>query len=179
MKTVKQSFMERADHACLMEAYVGASLSREGLYVLHTPLFEASKKNDRDILMNELSDLYVYSFNRQCAGEGPCTMIEVKSSAKGIHVVDEPHGVLLCSAKSFYRKTQVLSLNQTQVPCIYAFVDAAANIRFIPKGLPIDVIPWEDRSRGEKYDVVVALCQRSDFMTVKEVADGIKKDLGT
>lgn len=175
MKTVRQSFLERADHACLMEAYVGAQLSREGLYVLHTPLFEAMTEEGRRILMYEASDLLVY---RKPIDSGVGVPIEVKSSSGGIHLVnnERAHGVLLCSAASYYRKYTVAAGNST--PCIYAFVDGGANVRMLPPGLPITVLPWKDRTRNEDYDVVVALCGRRDFMTVKEVADGIKQDLG-
>lgn len=176
MKTVRQSFLERADHACLMEAYVGAQLSREGLYVLHTPLFESMTEEDKRTLMYDVSDLLFY--RKPIAWNDTGVQVEVKSSSGGIHLVnnERAHGVLLCSAKSYFRKCTAEGIGKT--PCIYAFVDGGANVRLLPAGLPIEVLPWEDRSRGEKYDVVVALCDRRDFMTVKEVADGIKQDLG-
>lgn len=153
-----------------MEAYVGCLFSRQGLYVLHTPLFEAITEEDKRTLMYDVSDLLIY--RKPIAWNDEGVHVEVKSSTGGIHLVnnERAHGVLLCSANSFRRKYGALA----ETPCVHAFVDGGANVRLLPAGLPVAVIPWKDRTRDELYDVVVALCNRRDFMTVKEVADGIK-----
>ncbi len=97
-KRFSKSFLQRADEACFFEAYVGASLARNGLYVIHQPM-------GLGLYHDPLKSL---SWDLEVAANGmldPVLPLECKSRSVGFSgPEDYPHqDVRVCSQKWFLK----------------------------------------------------------------------------
>ena len=90
---VSDSFRGRADAAAYWEAWVGAVLSRAGLYTEHYPFYVAPGHDSTDY--SQTWDLNV----RATKSETPCTEVEVKSvNLEFTSAKDYPYSsVIVCS----------------------------------------------------------------------------------
>lgn len=168
---VSQSFRDRADKAAFTEAWVGAVLSRMGLYTLHYP-FEIDDGKDH----SQTFDLTVSSddpLNIDCWGESACEQVDVE--IKGLSLTftcpeDYPFkDVLVCSQNNFLRKWP----GSSRVGRDFLLVSCTGHIVWLPKRTEItlnhNVL---DKTRNELYQAVRA--NKADLKTVKEFVVYVK-----
>lgn len=143
-EVVSESFKRRADSAAFWEAWVGAVLSRAGLYTLHHP-FTIAKNYTEVREHGQTWDLEAWSENRNQL------KIEVKSvNLTFLGPVSHPHDdVNLCSKKSFDRKGWVDVLGRD-----FLIVSrATGSIVWVPEGSIVDFSDTFDSDRKEKFAI--------------------------
>ena len=97
---ISESFQQRADSAAFYEAWVGAMLSRRGMFTLHHPFTTVGETGNP-------ASFYAHTWDLDVSPDNVVfTKIEVKSvNLKFTEPNDYPHlGVLVCSESSYVRK---------------------------------------------------------------------------
>ncbi len=189
---VSQSFRDRADSAAFYEAWVGAVLTRAGLYVTLHP-FEIDGKDhgkswDLDVFVEPghlISDRRKIKSLSKPRGSvrTEAVPVEVKSLSLKFHNVDDyPFGtVIVCSQNNFLRKWP--GKQQTQRDFLLVST-RTGSIVWIPKHTAVtlghDVL---DGTRNELYKTVVVnkrqLCPFQDFIEyVKETSEKASHTIG-
>jgi len=172
-RAFSKSFVNRADYAAFWEAWVGAMLSRQGMYTLHYPFTLIEETGLPKSHYAHAWDLSVGV--PRSTGHAPLNWslhLEVKSvNLKFSFHGDYPHnGVLVCSKPSWDRKWP----NSPHTVRDFMMVSrVTGNAVWLPTGSLVEVVEVTDKSRGEKYRCMAAhkSCLRSfeDFVaTVKD-----------
>lgn len=150
--TISESFKRRADSAAFFEAYVGAKLSRAGLWVIHHP-FTLAAETGRDRLSYAQSvDLTVTSGEYDPVSY-PETHIDVEVKSSGVSFEDDPstyptEGILVCSKLSWERKWGSDLHTQRD----FLFVSRkTGDIIWLPEGALCIPRLVTDRTRNESY----------------------------
>lgn len=157
-----KSFLSRLDESTFWEAYVGATLSRMGLYVTHQPM---DLKQDR----KDFEDCAT-SFDLEVSMDGLFgKRIEVKSMRRF-----EPEKgtdlVFVCSLSNFRKKFVTGVLNRD-----FLMVDKSdGSIHWLPIHGPIQFSERYDSSRDELFRTVVA--HKGCFRSLDAFLNGIKDE---
>lgn len=154
---VSQSFRDRADSAAFYEAWVGAVLSRAGLYTLHHP-FQIDGKDhsqswDLDVSFSHPGTLH-YDSRDVRSLRSSSVPVEVKSlSLTFLNTDSYPFDhVLICSQSSWLRKWPGTGTVQRDFLLVSRPTGA---IVWIPKGTPVTLgHPVHDKQRNETYKAV-------------------------
>lgn len=154
MKGVSQSFIDRADSAAFYEAWVGATLSRAGLYTLHHPFKIDGKDHGQtwDLDVGAYPPSLVYSDHKQPVED--MTPVEVKSVNLSFH---DRHSypfemLLICSQNSWQRKWP--GRDKTQRDFLFVSRKTGA-ILWLPKGVCVELgVEVVDMGRSEVYKAV-------------------------
>ncbi len=149
LRTVSQSFRDRADSAAFYEAWVGSVLARAGLYTVHHPFLIDGKDH------GETWDLDVSSDNPRCWCEKYGGLIKRNVEVKSLSVSFEnaqqyPYEtVLVCSQNSWLRKWPAKDTVQRD----FLLVSKPTGcICWIPAGSPVELgVLVTDKSRNETY----------------------------
>lgn len=166
---VSDSFRGRADAAAYWEAWVGAVLSRAGLYTEHYPFYITDGPGGIDY--SQTWDLNVANEPVAHAGFGS-VQVEVKSvNLEFTSVRNYPRpDVMVCSQNSFLRKWP----GRGTVGRDFLFVSRiTGNVVWLPKDSPISVgHVTHDRTRNEVYKTVHA--RRSDLRDLVDFIEEVK-----
>jgi hypothetical protein len=155
-KAFSKSFVSRADSAAFWEAWVGAMLSRHGLYTLHYPftlieetgLPKSHYAHAWDLSVTSSIDELLGSPGHKKPIELEVKSVNLKFSFHG----DYPHnGVLVCSKPSWDRKWPFEDHTCRDFLLVSRQTGAAV---WIPIGCPTGIVEVTDKSRGEKYRCV-------------------------
>lgn len=171
-KGVSASFAERANEAAFWEAWVGAILTRSGLYVVQHP-FNLAREDQ------EVSD-FAHSWDLDVATTNPCDFgdedgvtvpVEVKSVNKTFETPESwpmPE-LIVCSFASHYRKWP--GTDRTQRDFLFASRYTGA-IVWLPRGTKLTISEVTDPDRDETYRVVRA--SRDDLRALDVFAQSVK-----
>ncbi len=160
-----QTFAGRADRAAFWEAWVGAVLSRAGLYTLHHPFTLTSEtgKSNADYAHSFDLDVWVEPQNELS------TEVEVKSlNLTFNNSLNYPYeSLMVCSQSSWLKKWP----GKDKVQRDFLFVSRATGaIVWLPVGSPVTMgHETVDSKRGETYKTVQA--KSSDL---KELCDFVE-----
>lgn len=151
---LSESFMARANEAAFWEAWVGAVLSRAGLWTVHHP-FTLAESADK------VSD-YGHTWDLDVGTQDPAThrgdawQVEVKSTNKTFTGPDDwgTPDLLVCSQASFLRKWP----GRDKVGRDFLFVSRYTGaVVWLPINTPVTLNHDQyDHGRGELYSVVKA-----------------------
>lgn len=171
---LSKSFMERANEAAFWEAWVGAILSRAGLYTVHHPFTLADGAEKLSEYANTW-DLDVSAGN-PCNLEDACELpVEVKSMNKTFTCPEDyPYDdLLVCSQASFQRKWP--GMDHTCRDFLFVSRYSGA-VLWLPAGAPVTLNheQW-DHDRGEVYRVVKA--DKSQLRDISAFVAYVKEDL--
>lgn len=171
MRSVSESFRNRADSAAFWEAWVGACLTRGGLYVVLQPWEIDGKDHSQNY------DLTVGS--HQTVGEvggaylTKAIEVEVKSlSLEFNSPEDYPYDeVLVCSKSSFDRKAGRHNLYNIYTDFFLVSTETGS-ILWLPKGTEIGTKVVTDRERDETYQSVT--CRKKDLRYLSDFIEMVK-----
>jgi len=163
---VSKSFLDRADSAAFYEAWVGAVLSRAGLYTLHHPFVA-----DGGDYHGQSWDLDVHPSTPYGNYDGLIdwkVSVECKSLSLTFYNVDTyPFDeVLVCSQNSWLKKWPGKDTTQRD----FLFISRpTGSILYLPRSSPVSLgVEVFDRSRSEAYKAVSTkkenLQELSDFI---------------
>ena len=141
---ISESFKERADGSAFYEAWVGAMLSRGGLYSVHHPFTLATETGNTVAFYASSWDLDVSPDNKVFLP------VEVKSvNLKFCEPNDYPHlGVLVCSDASWQRKWKGKETTQRDFIMVSRLTGHAV---WLPRGSETGVTQVTDVARNESY----------------------------
>lgn len=142
--TISDSFKARADTSAYWEAWVGAVLSRSGLYSVHHPFTLAAETG------NPLS-FYAHSWDLDVSPDNLVfTPAEVKSvNLRFTEPNDYPHlGVLVCSDASWRKKWPGKDTTQRDFLMVSR---STGSVIWLPKGSDTGITMVTDKSRKETY----------------------------
>lgn len=170
MRSVSESFRNRADSAAFWEAWVGACLTRGGLYCVLQPWEIDGKDHSQNY------DLVVYRDEfRIIKPEEPSGLfnVEVKSlSLEFNSPEDYPYDeVLVCSKSSFDRKAGVHNLYNLYTDFFLVSVETGS-ILWLPEGTEIGTKVVTDRERDETYQSVT--CRKKDLRYLSDFIEMVK-----
>lgn len=163
---ISESFKERADSSAFYEAWVGAMLSRAGLYTLHHPFtLMAETGNPASFYAN------TWDIDVRIPGSEVFVPVEVKSvNLRFTLPNDYPHlGCLVCSYSSFSKKWPGELTTKRDFLMVSRSTGA---IIWLPWGTPIGLQQVTDKSRGESYECVSA--DKSYLMPFESFVTAIK-----
>lgn len=147
--TVSESFKKRADSAAFYEAWVGAVLSRAGLYTVHYPFTIAT---DHTSIAT-----YGHSWDLDVGGDlSSFITVDVKSLSQTFRTpTDYPFKeVIVCSQANFIKKWPGAS--HTGRDFLFVSRETGA-ILWLPIGSPVELgHEVHDKSRNELYKAVKA-----------------------
>ena len=161
MKGVSKSFQDRSDSAAFFEAWVGATLSRAGLYTLHHPFVcdggsYHGHSWDLDVFAAEPQTLRLTQStdNPPNTPLGVGVRVEIKSlSLNFLNAEQYPYpDVLVCSQNSWLRKWP--GANVTKRAFLMVSKPTGA-IVYLPEGSPVEMgVEVTDKTRNEVYKAV-------------------------
>lgn len=157
-------FASRANEAAFWEAWVGAVLSRCGLYTVHHPFTLASNIGQ----IHEYAHTWDLDVSTVHPAEWeylPPTETEVKSlNLSFTGPEDYPHAsVLVCSYASHKRKWK----NAMKVLRPFLLVSrVTGSVVYVPVGTKLKVVDVRDNDRGEEYAAVS--CRKEDLRGLKD-----------
>lgn len=170
---LSNDFRERADSAAFYEAWVGAVLSRAGLWTLHHP-FTIAESAEEVTGYAQTWDLDVGSYDVQSHYGVWGTPVEVKSVNLTFHNVDTyPHPrVLVCSQASWERKW----VKADRTLRDFLFVSRPTGcILWLPHGTLVEMNKLvTDPHRDQTYKAVDA-----DAELLRPLSDFVEKVRGT
>lgn len=166
-KSIRDSFLERADKACLVEAYVARLFCRANFIVHQFPLNTDIQHMDR-FYGAGCFDLQIYDHEHDVG-----IPIEVKGSNYPEYHMKNG-GYLICSERSYFREHGPVG----KLPVTYCLVNSLAETRFILAGTEVLSLPHLDRTRGETYQVMVGFPRKEQVTDEKEVVfSWIRKEI--
>jgi hypothetical protein len=170
MRSVSESFRNRADSAAFWEAWVGACLTRGGLYVVLQPWEIDGKDHSQNY------DLAVYRDKYRILKLGEPSHIlevEVKSLSLEFNNPDDyPYDeVLVCSKNSFDRKAGRHNLYNLYTDFFLVSVETGS-ILWLPEGTEIGTKVVTDRERDETYQSVT--CRKKDLRYLSDFIEKVK-----
>lgn len=165
-------FASRANEAAFWEAWVGAILSRCGLYTVHHPFTVANNPGEVH-LYGETFDLDVGPIHPYgcCEHHDQIPMVETEVKSLSLTFTcpeDYPFDqVLVCSENSHKRKS-----DQYKTPRPFLMVSRPTGaIVYVPAGTDLAVRSVHDASRGETYKVVY--CKKGDLRGLKAFVQAV------
>lgn len=166
-KSIRDSFLERADKACLVEAYVARLFCRANFIVHQFPLNTDIQHMDR-FYGSGCFDLQVFDHEHDIG-----IPIEVKSSNYSEYHMKNG-GYLICSEKSYFREHGP----KQQLPVTYCLVNSLAIPRYIFAGTEVLSLPHLDKTRNETYQVMVGFPKKEQVTDEAEaVFSWIRKEI--
>jgi hypothetical protein len=174
---LSQSFKLRADGAAFWEAWVGAALSRKGLYTVHHPFKLASEEGKHAID-------YMFTWDIDVAldwPDAPATYwarlpVEIKSHDRSF---TSPHDYpypkkIICSQTSYNRKWH--GKTHLQRDFLYVSQHTGAII-WLPCGSPVEFdVEMYDQKRGERFKAVQT--DSSNMRDLDSFVESVKNRLG-
>jgi hypothetical protein len=161
---VSESFMSRADSAAFWEAWVGACVSRMGLYTLHHPFAIDGKEH------GESWDLDVHESDMSRP-----TKVEVKSQRQEFTCPSDfcPRDFIVCSQNNFMRKWPGASSIRSD----FLFVSTVTGcIVWLPKGSEVSFgHETYDKQRGELFKTVKT--SANNLKSFKEFCQHVKESV--
>lgn len=168
MRSVSESFRNRADSAAFWEAWVGACLTRGGLYVVLQPWEIDGKDHSQNYDLRVFKD-FPWSIDESDAGLD----VEVKSLSLEFNNPDDyPYDeVLVCSKNSFDRKAGRHNLYNLYTDFFLVSVETGS-ILWLPEGTEIGTKTVTDRERDETYQSVT--CRKKDLRYLSDFIEKVK-----